>query len=162
MRLRSLPADASIEVSVWLKQHVVMVSTDVGQWSVCVGLEDEGRFRSYNDMTLDEAANVEDVLCMEREVKAPCPSQVAVGALRVFCALYGSKSFIVLSAAAVRSRLSCVHVSPFTILLCADALKTSSRDPVSQTLTVPSPAPEASLSRDLGSPHNEYTPSSCP
>jgi len=45
-----------------LKETAVMVSIEVGQLRVCVGVDD-GRLRSYREMTDDDAATVGSVLC---------------------------------------------------------------------------------------------------
>lgn len=54
---RSDPADARMEVSVWLKATALTVSVEVGQLRVCSGVE-LGRERSYIEITLDAAAKV--------------------------------------------------------------------------------------------------------
>jgi len=54
---RSDAAEANMEVSVWLKASVLMVSVDVGQCSVCVAAE-EGRDKSKIEIRLDEAAKL--------------------------------------------------------------------------------------------------------
>jgi hypothetical protein len=41
MTARSVAVDARMEVSVWLKETVVMVSTDVGQPRVWVGVVED-------------------------------------------------------------------------------------------------------------------------
>ena len=78
-----------------------MVSTLVGQFKVCVGVED-GRLISYIDMTDDATANDGSVRCLVMLVNAFCPSQVATGALSDV-ELYGSNSFTVLSVPQDRS-----------------------------------------------------------
>ena len=75
---RSVAAEARIEVSVWLKAKVVIVSAEVGQCKVCSGVADDLE-RSYTEMTLDEAAKVEKDRWWDTPVYPAWPRYVAKG-----------------------------------------------------------------------------------
>lgn len=69
-----------MEVSVWLNESAVMVSTLVGHARVWEGADD-GRLMSYMLIAEDDTAKEGSVRCLVMLVKALFPRYVAAGAL---------------------------------------------------------------------------------
>ena len=109
---RSVAADARMEVSIWLKDTLVIVSVELGHFNTSGGALLFSK--SYIEITPEEAAKAFLDRWCETLVKAFVPSQVAVGAAFTGV-LYGSKSLTVRSAAQVNSLLSLVQHIPLTI-----------------------------------------------